>query len=189
MIAIENTLVSEDILEKKFVCDLNACKGACCVKGDSGAPLEDVEARILEENFKDIKPFMRPEGIEAVEKQGKFIVDADGDMVTPLVNDKECAYVHFGENNTAYCAIERAYKEGKINFQKPISCHLYPVRITKYKQYDAVNYHQWDICKSACKCGAKLNVPIYKFVKAALIRKYGQNWYEQLEIAAQHINF
>lgn len=186
MIAIENTLVSEDLLEKKFVCDLNACKGACCVEGDSGAPLEENEAHILEEIFDDIKPYMRPEGITAVEEQGKYTVDVDGDLVTPLVKGKECAYVYFDENNTALCAIEKAYKEGKINFQKPVSCHLYPVRITNYKEYDAVNYHAWDICKPACKCGSKLNIPVYKFVKTALIRKYGEDWYKQLEFAAMH---
>jgi hypothetical protein len=186
LIAIENTLVSEDLLEKKFVCDLNACKGACCVEGDSGAPLEENEAHILEEIFDDIKPYMRPEGITAVEEQGKYTVDVDGDLVTPLVKGKECAYVYFDENNTALCAIEKAYKEGKINFQKPVSCHLYPVRITNYKEYDAVNYHAWDICKPACKCGSKLNIPVYKFVKTALIRKYGEDWYKQLEFAAMH---
>lgn len=187
MIAIDNTLVSEDLLDKKFVCDLNACKGACCVEGDSGAPLEEQEAKILDEIYDRVKPYMRSEGIESVEEQGKYIVDIDGDLVTPLVKGKECAYVYFDEKNTAFCAIERAYKEGKINFQKPISCHLYPVRITKYKKYDAVNYHAWDICKPACSCGSKLNVPVYKFVKTALIRKYGEDWYKQLELAAQHI--
>lgn len=186
MIAIDNTLVSEDLFEKKFVCDLNACKGACCVEGDSGAPLEQDEAQILEEIFEYIKPYMRPEGIAAVEEQGKYIVDVDGDLVTPLVKGKECAYVCFDENNIAYCAIEKAYKDSKIKFQKPISCHLYPVRITNYKEYDAVNYHAWDICKPACKCGSKLNIPVYKFVKAALIRKYGEDWYKQLEFAAKH---
>jgi hypothetical protein len=186
LIAIDNTLVSEDLLEKKFVCDLNACKGACCVEGDSGAPLEENEAHILEEIFDFIKPYMRPEGIAAIEEQGKYTVDVDGDLVTPLVKGKECAYVYFDKNNTALCAIEKAYKEGKINFQKPVSCHLYPVRITNYKEYDAVNYHAWDICKPACKCGSKLNIPVYKFVKTALIRKYGEDWYKQLEFAAMH---
>lgn len=187
MIAINNTIVSEDLLDKKFVCDLNACKGACCVEGDSGAPLEENEAAILDEVFEEVKPYMRPEGIAAIKEQGKYVVDIDGDLVTPLIDGKECAYVYFDEKNTALCAIEKAHKEGKINFQKPISCHLYPVRITAYKEYDAVNYHAWEICKPACKCGSKLNVPVYKFVKPALIRKYGEDWYKQLELAAQHI--
>ncbi len=187
MIAINNTIVSEDLLDKKFVCDLNACKGACCVEGDSGAPLEENEAHILDEVFEEVKPYMRPEGIAAIKEQGKYVVDIDGDLVTPLIDGKECAYVYFDEKNTALCAIEKAHKEGKINFQKPISCHLYPVRITAYKEYDAVNYHAWEICNPACKCGSKLNVPVYKFVKPALIRKYGEDWYKQLELAAQHI--
>ena len=187
MIAIDNTLVSEDLLDKKFVCDLNACKGACCVKGDSGAPLDQQEANILDEIYDEIKPYLRPEGIKSIEEQGKYIVDVDGDLVTPLVKGKECAYVYFDEKNTALCAIEKAFKEGKINFQKPVSCHLYPVRISNYKNYDAVNYHTWDICKPACSCGSVLNVPVYKFVKAALIRKYGEDWYTKLELAALHI--
>lgn len=187
MIAIDNTLVSEDLLEKKFVCDLNACKGACCVEGDSGAPLEKEEAKILDEIYEKIKPYLRPQGIEAIEEQGKYIIDVDGDLVTPLVKGKECAYVYFDEQNTACCAIEKAFKEGKIKFQKPISCHLYPVRISHYKNYDAVNYHAWNICKPACSCGSKLNIPVYKFVKTALIRKYGQDWYKQLEFAAKNI--
>ncbi|MEO6882801.1 MAG: DUF3109 family protein [Bacteroidia bacterium] len=182
MIAIENTLVSEDLLEKKFVCDLNACKGECCVAGDSGAPLADDELSILEEVYEKVKPYIPADGVKAIEKQGPYVLDADKEYTTTLVKDKHCAYVYF-ENKIAKCAIEKAFNEGKINFKKPISCHLYPVRITKHKEYDAVNYHKWEICKPACECGSKLNVPVYKFLKDPLIRKYGKNWYEQLELA------
>lgn len=187
MIEIGRTLISDDVVEKKFVCDLNACKGACCVHGDSGAPLEKEETKILDDIFPLVKPYMTKKGIAAVEEQGKWMKDSDGDKVTPLVDgNKECAYTYF-ENGMALCAIEKAHKEGKVTFQKPVSCHLYPVRITPYKKFDAVNYEVWDICKPACACGEKLEVPVYKFVKTALVRKYGEEWYAQLESAAKFL--
>ena len=165
MIEIGRTLISDELVEKKFVCDLNACKGACCVHGDSGAPLEDDEAKMLKKIYPSVKPYMTEKGIQAVEKQGEWITDSDGDKVTPLVGgNKECAYTVF-EKGMALCGIEKAWKDGKIKFQKPISCHLYPVRITSYKKFDAVNYEVWNICKPACACGEKLEVPVYKFVK------------------------
>ncbi len=185
MIAIKNTLVSENLLEKKFVCDLSACKGACCVEGESGAPLEESEIQKLEDSYQNVRPYMNKKGIKAIEKQGKYVVDSDGDFVTPLVGkEKECAYVFFDENKIAKCAIEQAWLDKKIEWQKPISCHLYPVRITKHKHYDAVNYHHWKICKPACECGQQLQVPVYKFVKSGLVRKYGKQWYKELELSA-----
>lgn len=184
MIEIGHTLVAQDVLERQFVCDLSACKGACCVHGESGAPLEGEEAEILEAIYPKVKPYMNAKGIAAVEKQGKWLIDGDGDQVTPLVGEnQECAYVVFDEQGTALCAIEKAWKDGKIDFQKPVSCHLYPVRITAYKKFEAVNYEKWDICAPACSCGEKLQVPVYRFVKTALVRKYGEEWYAQLEEA------
>ncbi len=186
MIAIDNTLVSEDLLDKKFVCDLNACKGECCVAGDSGAPLDEDELPILDKILDQVKPYMLKKGIKAVEKHGPYVVDSDGDYTTTLVSEKaECAFVYFDETKTAKCAIEKAFYEGKIDWKKPISCHLYPVRITKHKSYDAVNYNRWSICKPACECGKKLDVPVYKFLKEPLIRKYGKNWFKQLEKSAE----
>lgn len=186
MIAIDNTLVSEDILEKKFVCDLNACKGACCVAGDSGAPLDKEELEKLDGVLDAVKPYMTKKGLKAVEKSGTYVVDGDGDYTTTLVAPgEECAFVYFDEQNIAKCAIEKAYLEKKIDWQKPISCHLYPIRIKKTKTYDAVNYDRWSVCKPACTCGEKLNVPVYKFLKTPLIRKYGNSWYKQLEQAAK----
>jgi hypothetical protein len=184
MIAIGNALVSEDLLEKKFVCDLNACKGACCVEGESGAPLEADELEILASIWDKVKPYVPADGVKAIEKQGTHVIDSDGDLTTPLMKGKHCAYTYF-ENGFALCAIEKAHKEGKIKYKKPISCHLYPVRIEKTKVYDSVNYHKWDICKPACKCGAKLDVPVFKFVKDGLVRKYGKKWYAELERAAE----
>ena len=180
MIEIEGKIVSRYLFERKFVCDLQACKGACCVEGDSGAPLEEEEAAMMERVFQEVKSFMEMDGILAVEKQGVYIIDDDGDKVTPLVQNKQCAYVVF-ENGIAQCAIEKAWKAGKTDFRKPISCHLYPIRIHKTKYMEALNYDEWKICAPACSCGEKLNVPVYRFLKDAIIRKYGSDFYSQLE--------
>lgn len=188
MIAINHTLISEDILEKKFVCDLNACKGECCVAGDAGAPLDKKELKILNKVYPSVKPYMTKKGIEAVERYGTYVKDSDGDYTTTLVSaGAECAFVIFDENKIAKCAIEQAHIDGKLNeiapdWKKPISCHLYPIRITEYKEYDAVNYHSWNVCKPACECGKKLDVPVFKFLKEPLIRKYGEGWYKELEV-------
>ncbi|MEO5675312.1 MAG: DUF3109 family protein [Chitinophagales bacterium] len=184
MIVIDRTLVSEELLDKEFVCALDKCKGACCVEGDSGAPLEWEETSVLEKILEEVKPYMMEEGINAVKKYGAWVIDSEGEFVTPLVEGvKQCAYVFF-EKGIAKCAIERACREGKINFPKPVSCHLYPVRIKKQAEYDAVNYNRWDVCSPACANGKQLGVPVYQFVKNALIRKYGEEWFQQLEGAA-----
>lgn len=186
MIAIDKTLISEDVLDKKFVCDLNACKGECCIAGDSGAPLEKDELEILESVLEKVKPYMVKKGINAIEKHGSYVIDSDGDYTTTLVSEGgECAFVFFDENKIAKCSIEQAFNDGKINWKKPISCHLYPIRITKHKGYDAVNYSKWDICSPACEFGKKLDVPVYKFLKEPLIRKYGKEWFKQLEQSAK----
>ncbi|NQX90663.1 MAG: DUF3109 family protein [Flavobacteriales bacterium] len=183
MIQIENTLLSEELFEKQFVCDLSACKGACCVEGDAGAPLEEEEIHKLEEIQDQIRPFLRKEGIEAIEKQGAWEMDKDGDYVTPLVNGKECAYVQFAEDGTTLCAIEQAYNAGAVDWKKPISCHLYPVRLTPLKDFTALNYHKWQICSAACSLGEALKVKVYQFAKDSLIRKFGEDWYEQVQEA------
>lgn len=183
MLQIQKTLVSLDLLEKRFVCDLQKCKGACCVEGDAGAPLLEEELEVVEKMYEKVKPFMRKEGIAAIEKQGRHIIDDEGEPVTPLVKGKECAYVVFEKNGSTRCAFELAYNAGKTDFKKPVSCHLYPVRIAKYNEFEAVNFQSWEICKPACICGEKLNVKVYRFVKEALIRRYGEAWFEELEIA------
>lgn len=184
MILIDHTIVSDDLLDQAFICALDKCKGACCVEGDSGAPLEYEETAALETIFEAVKPYMTEEGIASVQQFGKWLIDSDGDFVTPLVlGRKQCAYVVF-ENGIAKCAIEKAYFDGKINFRKPISCYLYPVRITKYEHYDAVNYNKWHICAPACELGQQQGMAVFQFVKDALIRKYGTSWFEQLEGAA-----
>ena len=185
MFQIDKTLISEEIIENDFVCNLNACKGACCVEGEAGAPLEDQETKIIESIFEQVRPFLRPEGIKVIEEQGTFVKGDDGEWETPLVNDKECAYVVFSENGITKCGLEQAYNAGVTNWKKPISCHLYPVRVKDYSEFAAVNYNKWDICDDACSLGKELQVPVYKFVKNALVRKFGQNWYDELEKVAE----
>ena len=185
MLAIQKTLVSLDLLERYFVCDLSACKGACCIKGDAGAPLTEEEIDLLENIVEDILPFLDEEGKAMIAKKGVFEIDVDGDKGTALLENGRCSFALVDENGMVSCGIEKAERAGKVNFKKPISCHLYPVRITEHEAYDAVNYNKWDICKPACDCGAKLNVPLYRFLKEALSRKYGNDWYEELEVIDQ----
>jgi len=182
------TIVSEDIIEKDFMCNLSACKGACCVGGDAGAPLEEEEVKILQKMYPKIKPFLRPEGIKVIEEQGVFVTLEDGELETPLVNNENCAYVSFDNRGVAICGIEEAYNQGEISWKKPVSCHLYPVRVKDYSEFSAVNYHKWKICDDACTLGKELQIPIYKFVKEALIRKFGEDWYMELEKVAKSMN-
>jgi hypothetical protein len=186
MFQLGKTIVSESILEKEFVCNLAACKGACCVDGDAGAPLNEAETKILEEIFPKIKPFLRKEGIAAIENQGSWTKNKDNELETPLINDKDCAYVIF-DGKTALCGIEQAYNQGIIDWKKPVSCHLYPVRVKDFTEFAAVNYDVWDICDDACTLGKELQVPVYVFVKEALIRRFGTDWYMELEKVAQEL--
>jgi hypothetical protein len=179
MISIDNTLISDDLKDVFFCCDLSKCKGICCIEGDAGAPLDEKEISDLEDHLEEIKPFMTAGGIEEVEKNGVFDYDAAGNLVTPLIKGKECAFICF-EDDIARCAIEEAFQEKKIPFAKPISCHLYPVRVTKTRTCDTVNYHKWSICRKAVENGKKLDLPLYRFLEEPLIRKYGRTWYNKL---------
>ncbi len=185
MIAIQDKLVSRDLVEKEFVCNLSKCKGMCCVLGDEGAPLEDDEPGILDDIYEEVKPYLTEKGIATIEEMGKYTVSQKGETATPLVDGKECAYISFDEKGVALCGIDLAHQDGKIDFKKPVSCHLYPVRITEYEQYDAVNYEKWEICAPACKLGKELEVPVYKFLKEPLVRKYGEEFYEELDRVAK----
>ncbi len=187
MFQLGKTIVSEDILQKDFVCNLSACKGACCVDGDAGAPLNAEETKILEEIYPKIKSFLRPEGIEAIEKMGAWVNGTEQELETPLIKNHDCAYLFF-DVKTSLCCIEQAYNQGVISWKKPISCHLYPIRITDFSEFSAVNYDRWDICDDACTLGAELQVPVYKFVKEALIRRFGEDWYLELDKVAQELN-
>ncbi len=194
MFQLGKTIVSEDILEKDFVCNLNACKGECCIAGEAGAPVTKEETKILKDIYPNVKPFLSQEGIKAIEKQGTHIVSEKGELETPLVDDKECAYIIFSDlppgqagKGIAGCGIEDAYNADEVDFRKPISCHLYPIRVQDYSEFAAVNYHKWPICNDACTLGAELKVPVYKFLKESLIRKFGENWYLGLEkVAEEH---
>ena len=188
MIQLDDKLISEDIFSEEFVCNLSKCKGICCVEGDAGAPLDQNETEILKEIFPKIKNYLRPEGVAAIEEQGTHVVDVDGDLVTTLVNGGECAYVIFDEKGITKCGIEKAYEDGVIDWQKPISCHLYPIRVQKYSTFTALNYHEWSICSDACALGKDLQVPVYKFLKTPLIRKFGKDFYTMLTEAAEEWN-
>ncbi|MEJ6791953.1 MAG: DUF3109 family protein [Lacinutrix sp.] len=185
MFQLGKTIVSEAIIENDFVCNLSACKGACCVDGDAGAPLTEDETQILKEIYPKVKPFLRQEGVDVIESQGTSIKTALGELETPLINGADCAYVIFDEKNTALCAIEEAYNQGEVSWKKPVSCHLYPIRVKDYTEFSAVNYDKWEICDDACSLGKELQVPVYKFVKEALIRKFGEDWYTELEKVAK----
>jgi len=180
MIQVEDKIVSLDVFEKKFVCDLSACKGACCVEGDAGAPLSEEEVELLPKLYDQVKPFMQEKGKQAIQEFGFFVIDDDGDKTTPLIDNRECAFVTFDQDGTAKCSIEQAYNQGKVQFKKPISCHLFPIRIQEYKDFHAVNYEAIDICKPACECGEKLEVSVFRFLKEPLIRRYGKEWFDEL---------
>ena len=190
MIAIDNILVSDEVVEEQFVCDLTKCKGGCCEDGDAGAPLEVEELNHLINFYEAIKPYMSAEGIKEIERQGKYVYDTEFAWVTPTVNGKICAYGYRDKQGIVKCAIEQAYNDEKISWKKPLSCHLFPIRIKKSsdEKTEYVNYEpRKDLCAAACKLGKKLKVPTYIFLKEALIRKYGEEFYQTLEATAQHI--
>lgn len=177
MIKVGEVLVSDEIKEVEFMCHLEKCKGACCVEGDLGAPLDLEELTLIDQIQQAIEPYLTVAGLKAIAKQGPYLFDSDGEYSTPTIEGKECAYSKYDEKGMIKCGIEQAYLEGKTNFRKPISCHLYPIRVTKNNNLEALNYHKWDICNHACSLGKSNKVPLYKFLKEPLIRKYGSDWY------------
>ena len=181
MLLIQDTIISPDILEEDFQCDLSVCKGICCVEGESGAPVEKEEVIRLEEVLPLIWDDLSNKAKEVIEKQGVVYVDKDGEYVTSIVAGKDCIFTCYDENGRCQCAIEKAFHEGKTDFYKPVSCHLYPVRVAQYKDFRAVNYHQWSVCEAARILGKKNTIKIYQFLKEPLIRKFGKEWYEELE--------
>lgn len=187
MIQIDDTIISLDIFKEKFLCNLDACKGECCIEGDAGAPLEKEEVEQLKKVLPVIWEDLSPEAQAVIEKQGVCYEDEDGDLVTSIVNGKDCVFTCYDKNGCCYCAIEKAYREGKVDFYKPVSCHLYPIRVQNYPEFKAVNYHRWSVCKAAVLLGQKENMPVYKFLKEPLIRKFGEAWYAELEIAAEEL--
>ncbi|MFT3950185.1 MAG: DUF3109 family protein [Agriterribacter sp.] len=188
MIEIDNILVSDDVVKAQFVCDLIKCKGGCCEDGDAGAPLSKEETQILEDNFEILKPYLTKEGMDEIEKKGKYYYDRSFGWVTPTIDGKICAYGYYDNKGIIKCGIEQAYLDGKISWKKPLTCHLYPIKTKKTKTYELVNYEPREtLCNPACKLGKKLQVPVYVFLKEALIRKYGEEFYTLLEqIANQY---
>lgn len=185
MLIVQDKIISEDVIEKAFICNLNACKGACCWEGDFGAPLEMEEIEKLNEIIDEVRPYLSQEGLDVIKKKGVFdFYKEENEFGTPLLENGACAFMTKDEKGHAQCGIEQAYNDGKVNFKKPISCHLYPIRVTELPEYDALNYDRWDICSAACTLGEKEQVPVYRFLKEALIRKYGDSFYEELEAAA-----
>ncbi len=212
MIDIEGVIVSTDILTEKFLCDLSACRGICCVEGNSGAPLEADEARILAEEWAAYRPFMTLEGAAEIERQGFAVVDSDGDLVTPLVGDAECAYSYkvdpshsFGMTNDSadchsegsdatrnlpctLCAIEKAWSEGRTAFRKPVSCHLYPIRVARFGDGSlGLNYHRWAVCEGARQLGRERGVPMYKMLREPIVRRFGEEFFAALEAAEKYL--
>ena len=188
MVIVGDKILSDDLFDEQFVCNLNACKGACCWEGDYGAPLSTDEVDTLKRIYEDVKPFLTPEGIAVIERSGGAVyIDEEHTFATDLINNAACAYMTRDAEGKAACGIEQAWKAGKTDFQKPISCHLYPIRITELPDYEALNYDRWDICKAACDLGKSLQMPVYKFLKDALIRKYGPDFYEEVEATAAYL--
>ena len=190
MIAIDNILVSDEVLSEQFVCDLSSCKGACCVDGDAGAPLQNDELDKINQVYESVLPYLNEESIKELNRQGRYVYDREFGWVTPTINSKICVYGITDEKGIVKCGIEQAYLDGKVTWKKPISCHLFPVITTKSKHGDTeyVNYEpREDNCKAACSLGKKLKVPVYVFLKESLVRKFGQQFYDTLDATAQHL--
>lgn len=186
MIVIDNMLISDDVVEKQFVCDLAKCKGGCCEDGDAGAPLGDNELQILQDSYEKIKPYLTDAAIKEIERKGKYVHSDEFGWVTPTLESENeiCVYGRRDEKGIIKCAFEQAYHDGVITWKKPVSCHLYPIIAKKGKdsEYENVNYAPREIlCRPGCRLGEKLKVPAYQFLKEALIRKYGEAFYELLD--------
>lgn len=191
MIAINNALISDEVLSEQFVCDLGKCKGACCVDGDAGAPLENGELKIIDEVYETVSPYLTAGGRAEVERQGRYVYDREFGWVTPSIEGKICAYGFKDKAGIVKCAFEQAWLDKKINWKKPISCHLFPIIVKKSKRSNTVfvNYEpREDNCKPACVLGKKLKVPVYQFLKEPIIRKFGEQFFENLEATAQHLD-
>ena len=187
MVQIGDVVVSLDVFREKFLCNLQACKGECCIEGDAGAPVEPEEVEKLEDLLPVVWDELSSEARAVIEKQGVAYTDQEGDLVTSIVNGKDCVFTCYDEKGCCYCAIEKAFREGRCDFYKPLSCHLYPIRIGSCGPYKVLNLHRWNVCKAAFLLGRKENVPVYLFLKEPLIRKFGKEWYEELETVAKEL--
>lgn len=187
MIEIDGKVINTEIFRRRFVCDISKCKGTCCYDGDSGAPLEEDELEKLTEVYPTVKPYLSDEENEEIAKQGLWVTDRDGDLVTPIIRGCECVYTNREEDGSWSCAIEKAYREGKTKWRKPISCYLYPIRVSKTRKYEMLNFHEWEVCRPAVELGEKVGTPAYKFLKEPIIAKYGEEFYNELEQVEQEL--
>lgn len=185
MLQIQDTVVSLDLLERFFCCDIERCKGQCCIDGDAGAPITEAERARLEEVLPVIKDDLLPAARRVIDEQGVAYVDEEGDLVTSIVDGGNCVFTCYDDNGVCLCAIEKAWREGRVDFMKPVSCHLYPVRVKEYPTFTAVNYHRWNICKCAEVLGRKQGLRAYEFLKGPLTRRFGQEWYDELAATAE----
>lgn len=183
MLQIGNVLVSLDVVERYFCCDLDKCLGECCIEGDAGAPITEEEYDELKRVLPQVWDDLSPQAKDVIREQGVGYVDEEGDLVTSIVDGKDCVFTCHGANGMCYCAVEKAYREGRINFYKPISCHLYPVRVTEYATCTALNYHRWKICKAAEVLGRKKQLRLYRFLEQPLVRRFGREWYDEFRAA------
>ncbi len=188
MIQIDDKIISRDVFEKRFVCDYDACRGICCVEGDSGAPLEGQESIIMKRLLPTIEHLLSEEALQVIKEKGISYIDISGEEVTQLVNGKDCVFTTYDDEGRCLCAFEKMYREGRSSFLKPISCHLYPIRVHRYKYSVALNYDKWDICQCARVLGHKLGVPVYKSLKEPIIRAFGENFYSELEACEKYLN-
>lgn len=182
MLQIQDVIVSFDVLTKCFSCDLSACKGACCIEGDAGAPVTPDEIAQIEELLPEIWNGLSIEARGVINRQGVAYTDPEGELVTSIVNGKDCVFTCYGADGCCYCAIEKAFREGRCKFKKPVSCHLYPIRVKKTGDYYALNYDRWDVCRAAVLKGEAEGTPIYKYLREPLIRRFGQAWYDELDL-------
>ena len=187
MIEIDGKVINTEIFRRRFICDISKCKGTCCYDGDSGAPLEEDELEKLTEVYPTVKSYLSDEENEEIAKQGLWVTDRDGDLVTPIIRGCECVYTNREEDGTWSCAIEKAYREGKTKWRKPISCYLYPIRVSKTRKYEMLNFHEWEVCRPAVELGEKVGTPAYKFLKEPIIAKYGEEFYNELEQVEQEL--
>lgn len=185
MLQIKDTLVSLDLAERFFCCDLDQCLGQCCIDGDAGAPITEAEREILEDLTPALMPELLPAAQEEIKTNGVAYVDEEGDLVTSIIDGRNCVYTCYAEGGKCLCAIDRAYREGRCSWRKPISCYLYPLRLTEYPTFTAVNYHRWKICRSAESNGRKLGIRLYQFMREPLIERFGQEWYDELVEACE----
>ena len=185
MLEIQNTLISLDLIERYFCCNLDECLGACCIEGDAGAPITSEEQKLIEQELPNVFEELLPGAQREIEERGVAYIDEEGDLVTTIVNGRDCVFTCYDAGGKCLCAFERAFRQGRCKFKKPASCHLYPVRITEYPNFTAVNFHRWKICKSAQTLGRKLNLRAYQFLREPLIARFGQEWYDELCLAAE----